>query len=352
MKPATRFLAAGITAVVLLTAAAAFVTLRQVDQGAQSRSLDQLKVAATVERELQANRLSVLQLRATALAQDPAFVDYVTQSLIPNPQLGGAVDSVSISDLLRDRRQGYDIAMVLDARGMPVASSGILLKDHASIRQDALVKDAISQLKPQQGVWVDHGQMLWVAVSPIMRGGALQGVLLAASRVDKSFAVAIARIARSDVALVMQPSPGSEPAPTSGLDGWTDQALSDHLPQLLGVIDQNGKAVQIADGQHGVTAWVTPVQASGGRAALVALAADDSAASMSANAIWLLLGVLGFGFCVLLLVLLHWWRTCLPLQRMLGVIEHATIGDRHLTIRIEGSSMVRRLRDGINRLLS
>jgi hypothetical protein len=36
---------------------------------------------------------------------------------------------------------------------------------------------------------------------------------------------------------------------------------------------------------------------------------------------------------------------------MLGVIELAGHGDRHLTIREQGSFIVRRLRDGINRLL-
>jgi hypothetical protein len=143
-----------------------------------------------------------LQLRGEALAQDSAFVDYVAQSLIPNPQLGGAVDSVSISDLLRERRKGYDIAMVLDYRGTPVASSGILLKDPVSIRKDPLVTAAISQLKPRQGVWLDHGQLLWVAVNPLLRSGALQGVLVTATRVDAAFAVAIGHIARADVALV------------------------------------------------------------------------------------------------------------------------------------------------------
>lgn len=351
MKPGSQFLLKGVAAVVVLTVAAAWVTLHQVDQRAQVRSLQGLKVAATVEHELQSNRISELQLRAAALAQDPAFVDYVAQSLIPNSQLGGAVDSVSISDLLRERRNGYDIAMVLDARGMPAASSGILLKDHASIRDDVLVKAAISQLKPQQGVWVDHGQILWVAVNPLLRGGALQGVLLAASRVDKSFAAAISRIAGTDIALLIQPSPGSEPAPTSGLDGWTDQALSAQLPQVLAVTEPRGQPLKIADGQHGVTAWVTPLRTSGGRAALVALTPDDGAARMDTSALPLLLGVLGFGVCALLLVLLQWWRTWRPLQRLLEVIEHAVEGDRNLTIRVDGSSFVRRLRDGINRWL-
>jgi hypothetical protein len=351
MKAATRFLLVGVVAVLTLTVAAAFVTLRQADQRAQHRSLSQLKVAATVERELGASQLVELQLRAAALAQDSAFVDYVAQSLIPNPQLGGAVDSASMSDLLRERRKGYDIAMVLDFRGTPVASSGILLKDHGSIRQDPLVGDAISQLKPRQGVWVDHGQMLWVAVNPLLRGGALQGVLLTATHVDSAFVMAVGRIAQTDLALVIQPSAGSEPAPSTGLDGWTEQALTAQTPQLLGVTDKNGNAVRLADAQHGVMTWVTPLNASGGRAALVAIGPDEGQAIIDTGALPLLLGIAGFGACALLLVLLHWWRTWLPLQRMLDVIENASAGDRHLTIRVEGSAMVRRLRDGINRLL-
>lgn len=351
MKSATRFLFAGVVAVLTLTVAAAFVTLRQADQRSQNRSLSQLKVAATVERELGASRLIELQLRAAALAQDSAFVDYVAQSLIPNPQLGGAVDSASMSDLLRERRNGYDIAMVLDFRGMPVASSGILLKDHASIRQDPLVRDAISQLKPRQGVWIDHGQMLWVAVNPLLRGGALQGVLVTATHVDNAFAIAVGRIAQTDLALVIQPSPGSAPAPSTGLDGWTEQALTEHTAQLLAVSDKNGKAMRLADAQHGVMTWVTPLNATGGRAALVAIGPDDGQAIIDTGALPLLLGIAGFGTIALLLVLLHWGRTLVPLQRMLDVIENASDGDRHLTIRVEGSTLVRRLRDGINRLL-
>lgn len=351
MKPGNRFLFAGVVATVVLTVGAALVTLGQANRRSHDRSVSQLKVAATVERELQASRLTELQLRAAALAQDPAFVDYVAQSLIPSPQLGGAVDSASISDLLRERRSGYDIAMVLDSRGTPVASSGILLKDHASIRQDALVTAAISQLVPRQGVWVDHGQLLWVAVSPLLRGGALQGVLLAATRVDDTFATAVSRIARTDLALVIEPFPGGEPSPSSRLDGWTENALGLQLEQLLAVTGQSGKAVPLTGAEHGVTTWVTPIKASGGRAALVAIGAEETAGPFSADGLPLLVGVVGFGFGALLLVLLHWWRTWLPLQRMLEVIENASQGDHHLTIRVEGSSMVCRLRDGINRLL-
>ncbi|MEO9214363.1 MAG: hypothetical protein ABI227_01735 [Rhodanobacter sp.] len=352
MKPATQFLLLGVAAVVILATAAAAVTLRQVDHRAQVRLLDQLQGAATVERELQASRLIELQLRAELLAQDSAFVDYVAQSLIPNPQLGGAVDSASISDLLKERRHGYDIAVVLDPSGKLVATSGILLKDHDGIRRDPLVTSAISLLKPQQGVWVDQGRLLWVAVNPLLRGGVLQGVLLTASHVDDAFAIAVSRIARTDVTVLVQPTPGSDPAPSSGLDSWIGQALSARLPAVLGVTAVAGKAMPLTDGQRTVSAWVTPLKTSGGQAALVAIGPDEHAeGGIDVAALPLLAGIGGFGMCALLLVLLQWWRTWLPLQRMLDVVQIASPGDQHLTIRVNGSPMVRRLRDAINRLL-
>ena len=352
MKAATQFLLLGVAAVVLLTAAAAAVTLRQVDHRTQVRVLDQLQGTASVERELQASRLVELQLRAELLAQDPAFVDYVAQSLIPNPQLGGAVDSASISDLLKERRHGYDIAMVLDPQGKPVATSGILLKDHDSIRRDPLVTSAIGRLKSQQGVWVDHGQLLWVAVNPLLRGGVLQGALLTAAHVDDAFAIAVSRIARTDVAVLVQPVPGSDPAPSSGLDSWIGQALSTQLPGVLGVTAVDGNGMQLTDGQRTVSAWITPLKTSSGQAALVAIGPDQHAENrIDVAALPLLIGIGGFGICVVLFVLLQWWRTWLPLQRMLEVIQLANPGDQHFTIRVHGSLIVRRLRDGINRLL-
>lgn len=350
MRPASRSLLLGLVAVVGFAVVAAVGIVWQLAKVAQARSLEQLRATATVEHELQANRLAELQLRADLLARDPAFVDYVAQSLVPNPQWGGAVDSVSISDLLKNRRRGYDIAMVLDTQGRAVAASGVLLKDHASIQRDPLVAAAIGKLQAQQGVWVDHGQLYWVSVSPLLRGGAVQGVLIAASRVDDAFAIAIGRIARTDVALLMEPVPGSALPPSTGL-GWTGAALSAQLGAVLAVSDSTGKSLRLSDGQHVTTTWVTPLQASGGRAALVAIGPDQSSGLIHPTALPLLAGLAGLALCAVLLVLLQWWRTWLPLQRMLTVVERAAQGDRNLTVRANGSAIVERLRDGINRLL-
>ncbi len=64
-----------------------------------------------------------------------------------------------------------------------------------------------------------------------------------------------------------------------------------------------------------------------------------------------LFGAIGFGAAAWLLVLIQCQRTWLRLHWMLDVMERANQGDRNLTIRAEGSAIVRSLRDGINQLL-
>ena len=352
MKPASRFLLFGLVLVAVLGAAAAAGVLWQTRRAAAASALGRLQVAGTVESELQANRLRELQLRAEVLARDTAFVDYVAQSLIPNPQLGGAVDAASISDLLTERRRGYDIAAVLDPQGKLIATSGILLRDPAAILHDPLVLKAIHSLKSVQGTWVDHGELLWVAINPLLRGGALQGVLLTATHVDSAFAIAVGRIARTPVTFAIQPSPGAPPAPaSSGVDDWVTQAISTQLAAVLA--QTSAQALPLAGAQHRTTAWVTPLSTQGGRAALVALAADRASASfMDTAARPLLLGVVVLTALGVLVVLLLWWRTWQPLQDMLELIRRAAqTGDHHLTARVSGSPIVRDLRDSINPLL-
>lgn len=353
MKPATRFLVVGMLLVGTLAAATVSGVVWQTQRVAQVKSLHQLQLTGTVEAELQANRLQELQLHAEVLARDPAFTDYVTQSLIPDPKLGGAIDSASISDLLAERRRGYDIALVLDPRGKPVALSGILLKSHASIQSNPLVTEAISSRKPTQGVWVDHGQLYWVAVNPLLHGTAVQGVLLAATRVDDAFASAVSRIVGTDVAFLVEHAPDVGRAPSSVLNAWATQALARPWPSAFEVTAITGQPLPLADGSsQSATAWVTPLDTSGGRAVLLAL--DSTAGSgrfVDAAAKPLLLGVALLTLSAVLTVWLLWRRTWLPLQRVLEVVQLASNGDQHLTVRTDGSLMVRRLRDAINQLL-
>lgn len=353
MKPATRFLISGLVLVLVLAAAASAGVVWCVHRAANERMLERFKVAGIVGADLQTQQLETLQLRAQLLASDPAFVDYVAQSLIPNPQAGGTVDSLSISELLKQRRNGYDVAMVLDPLGKPVSSSGLLTKDRASIQQDTLVTTSIRELKPVQGTWLDNGQLLWVVASPLLRGNTLEGVLITATRVSNAFASAIGRIARSDVALVAASGSSSLPLSNSGLDGRVLDLLSKQGAQILAASNPGGQIVPLQDGSQLITTWVTPLRASDTQIAVVALdhQGDGEDGNLHTEVISLLSGVLLLGVIAILSVLAQWQSTWLPLQQVVEVVDRAASGDSHMTVRAGGSPIVRYLREGINRLL-
>ncbi|QRN53358.1 hypothetical protein ISN74_18355 [Dyella caseinilytica] len=314
--------------------------------------MERFKVAGMVGADLQARQLETLQLRAQLLANDPAFVDYVAQSLTPNPQTG-AVDSLSISELLKERRNGYDVAMVLDPLGKPVSSSGLWEKDRASVAHDMLVTTSIRELKPAQGTWLDNGQLFWVVSSPLLRGNTLEGVLITAMRVNDAFASTIGRIARSDVALVAASGAVSSPLSNSGIDLRMLDLLAKKSAPILASTSAGGQVVPIQDGSHVITGWVVPLHTLDAQIALVALdhAGDGEDRTTHAEIASLLFGVLALGVIAILCVLIQWQRTWLPLQRVADVVDRAASGDSHMTVRTGGSPIVRYLSDGINRLL-
>lgn len=352
MKPATRFLISGLVLVVALTAAASAGIVWCVHRAADERTLERFKVAGIVGADLQTQQLETLQLRAQLLANDPAFIDYVAQSLTPNPQTG-TVDSLSISELLKERRNGYDVAMVLDPFGKPVSSSGLLTKDRASIPHDTLVTTSIRELKTVQGTWLDNGQLFWVVASPLLRGNTLEGVLITATHVNDAFASTIGRIARSDVALVAASGGISSPLSNSGIDVRVLDLLAKQNAPILAASSTSGQVVPIHDGSQVITTWVVPLRASDAQIALVALdhQGDGEDQNLHAEIVSLQLGVLVLGVIAIFCVLVQWQRTWLPLQQVADVVDRAASGDSHMTVRTGGSPIVRYLREGINQLL-
>lgn len=352
MKPAKRFLLSGLALVVVVTALAAIGVIWQTRLTTQARVQSRLQVAASVEAALQSTRLEVLQAHAQALATDQAFVGYVAHALLPDPAFGGQIDSASIGDLLKQRRHGYAVAMVLDREGKPVAASGILRKDPASIAHDKLVTLCLVSGKAAQGMWVAHGQLLWVAVNPLLRGGTIQGMLLTATPVSDAFAIAVSRIAGVDVALVTRDAPGSISASSTGMSLWATRALTANASAIVDVQSAHGQAVPLSDQQHATTAWATPLNVVDGRAAMLAIDPDADTRSLVDSAAWPILGgVAALGIFAALLIVLQWQRTWLPLERMQELILRAADGDHFMHVRDNGSPIVRYLRDAINQLL-
>ena len=311
-----------------------------------------LAVAPRVEAAFAAQELDTLRLRADHLAMDPAFVDYVAQSLVPNPSLGNAIDSTSITDLLIARRKGYDLAMVLDPDGKPAARSGTLLTNDAQLRSDPAISQVIKTLKPVQEIRVEQGRIILAVAEPLLRGGALQGVLYTAKELGSTFAKAIAHTAGASIALVAAPAPDAANFPESGLAPDILRAIRQSVAaQQAGHARTRALDLHVAAGT--LPALAAPLPARGGEATLVAVDPAFDLASATMGKAWpLWLGILLLAVIASALVVLRWRRTDAPLEQVCAILERGVRGDHDLVIRTRGSATLQRLRDLINGLLA
>jgi hypothetical protein len=354
MKPAARFLLLGLASALFLAIVVASGVIWETHKLAHDRLLDHLQAAGNAEAVLRADRFRELQLRAETLANDPSFVDYIAQSLIPDPKLGGLVDSVSISDLLSERRHGFDIAIILDPKGKSAAASGALLKDDSSIAHEPAVIAVLATHKSTQGLWADHGQLVIFVANPLLKGGVLQGVLLAGSRLDDRFANDIAKVAGTGIALFVPSKTGLQVSFSSGLGAWVGRALDARMQQVIDVKTMAGQELILSDGQRDRTTWVWPMEASGSHAALLALDPDASSDKLiQDSAMPMLYLVLGLWLIGSVFVWWQWSRIYVPLQGMMDIIGRAAQGDHFLNLpTVQSAPIVRNLRDVINRLLT
>ncbi|MDE2087030.1 MAG: hypothetical protein KGI63_07340 [Xanthomonadaceae bacterium] len=347
MSPANRSLALGLLLVLVGTVAAAVGTIQVSRRQALASTRHNVATGAKLLATLERMDMDNLVLRAQALADDPAFVDYVAQSLIPNPQLGGAIDSASIIDQLNERRHGYDVALVLDPAGKPAGMSGLLTRSAADIAKDPLVRRAIASQQPVQGYWLDNDRLLRVAIAPLLRGRSLQGLLVAARHVGVAFSDEVHDTTSVDLALLSTSSPtiplvfsGAAPPSSTEFTRLRGAALSTSgAPKALRVVGwpvAYGLAVPVSNGR---AAW------------LLLPSAGGAPRTVPRKAVLLLSGVACLGLLAALGIVWLWWRTWLPLERMLYIVDRAAAGDGHMTLRTGGSALVRQLRDCLNRLI-
>lgn len=348
MKPSNRFLLRGLLVVTVLTLAIAFVAHGLLRQAAHRRQLERLQQAGLIEQELQTSEFAQLALRAQMLAADRDFVEYVVQSLTPNPAHGGAIDKLSITDLLGERRQAYDVAMVLDTQGQLVSQSGVLARSRDTIAHDPLVAEAIKNGTASEGAWFQDGVLYWVVVSPLTQDHALKGLLVAANQATHLFSQRVAGLSHNDV--VAMTSPSTVAAFSSGVDVPSQNLLSARGADVMALARQGGGPLYVHDDQHGFQTWVTPVRVSGLDLAMLAVdSADDHA--LERNECFVIGGFVLFGAIVALLIVAQWWRTWRPLDQVLDVLDRAANGDRTLVLRTRGSAIVTRIGESFNRML-
>ncbi|GEM_PF-1818633 len=352
MNPAYRSLALGLLGVLILSVAAAAGVIAHARIEARSALLNQDRQAAAIAGILQRSHMRELALRAHVLAADPAFVDYVAQSLLPSPRLGGAVDSASINNLLDERRKGYDAAMVLDAHGDLVTRSGIPLRSTTDFRDDTLVQRVLRTRHAVTGFWSGQGLLTRVAVEPLLRGDTLKGILIAATRVKPDMLEELSSVTHTRAGIVVGNGSGVSVPLSKGLDPTVLGALNRKHPDVLD--DRKGAHfVQLPVDRGVALAWVEPIASSDGHAALVILAPgahDVNAILPPATHVFLagiaILAAIGVGW-----VLLMHRRVSLPIEGMRRILQRAADGENGITLRTGGNASLRRLRDTINGVL-
>lgn len=346
MKPALRYLVGGFG---LVSAAALALYGLWGDPSAQAADAaagEPVRHVAVVASDLRQSAVQALQLRAEALATDPAFSSYVVQAMEPNAAPGGGIDRASIADLLKSSRHGYDGAMVLDAQGRLVASDGAPLDGAAAVSHSPLVTHTRATAKPSSGAWVHDGQLSWVTVNPLVRGGIAEGLLLTFAHVGADYVDAISRHTGAAVALLVEDKGRYRMAEQRLMPTWAKNAL----PQLVAGLPPS--QVSAPDSHLALprdhasdVATVVPLSTATGRAVLVALGPASPApasADWPAVCVWVL-GVLA--------VLWHWWWVERPLQALTDSARAMAHGRHPPEFPLRGSASVRRLARRLNRLL-
>ena len=226
--------AIGSALLVALPAAAAVLAALffggRIADGAVAASLSRSRF---VQEHFRAQRADQLALISRVFSSDPAFTGYVAEAAGAGLGSPRGVDSLSIVDLLADRREelGYDFALVLDPRGHVLARTdrpGEVGQDFSS---DPLVARAIERLTPETGLWTSAGGLYQAAIVPLAAQLDLVGFLVTALAVDDDLAVDMARVGGTDVAFVVSGGDGRVSILASSLDLARSSALARALAE-------------------------------------------------------------------------------------------------------------------------
>lgn len=171
---------------------------------------EKLSSAQLIQDEFVTQKARQLELVTLLVASDPAFVAYIAQSLYQLNDNDNPIDTTSIADLLRERRQqfGFGMAMVATVDGYQVARSDQPTAARRDLSEKPLMKKAISDLIPVSGIWQEGMNLYQAAVVPLARGSNLVGFLLTATPIDDALANDIKQLTGTEVAIIKHQQSG------------------------------------------------------------------------------------------------------------------------------------------------
>lgn len=300
--------------------------------------------AAAVLDLLETQQRDALNSRADIVASNQAFVSYVVQALEPSALPGMGVDSASLGDILRERREqlGFDALGLIGLDGRIIASTSPAFARGRLLSQEAFVDEAITGAKPTNGV-LREGGLLLAAVRPLLLGDSVQGFLLAARRLDGDHTRVLATAADVEVALL---AGDGRPPLAATLVG----DAAEELAAQIGAPGSGRIPLQIAGEAH--VAKIAPLFGDSDRGLGVVLIAPARPAEL-AGALWLPGAVLlGWILLVIALGALQVWRAWLrPLQLLPELLDSAATGDLRRVMPAEGGALPRHIAAAFNRLM-
>jgi serine/threonine-protein kinase len=220
--------------IALAVGAAAVVTYLKGVQVAQRAVDSALATSSGVQKEFEQNRLEQLQLKVQLFAADAGTAEYVAQvsgatSNLPGLSESADRDTLSITDLLKERstQYGFDLGIVLDAKGNVLGRSDQTEAFRESLADDPLVQPAIEKAAPFSGYWRQGDKLYQAAVMPLQQDQTLVGFVLLAQAVNNELCRQVAKTSGAQIAFWMNsgaksrsPSaPGRSPSAAEATDG-------------------------------------------------------------------------------------------------------------------------------------
>ena len=350
---------------VLLAVAAAVIVTRVVGQRIAAEAVDEaLAKSAEAQSSQTQQRLRLLERTLLLIGRDPALINYVATSL-GGDELGlgesSGPDVGSIRDLLIERKEqfGFDLGLVLDARGELLARSDESDAFAVSLAEDPLVAAASEKLSPQSGFWRMEDALYQAAILPLAQDDTLVGFLLLAQRVDAALSQDIARASEAEIAFWLPTASGLALA-ASSLPEDRGQQLAQTFsarPEVMEAI-KLGQPIDRLDVEFGGQHWLvrlgpTAVEGEPTLGAVTSLASGE-AVTRGYNQILDRVVLAGLVSLAIALPLSFWLsrRILKPARVLAEAAEQAAGGNYQTKIAIEGSDELARLGRAFDSLLS
>jgi serine/threonine-protein kinase len=199
MRLATKIFAGAALVVVAALGAALVVTRSRAEAAAQAASVRALRATRAAISDALVSRSRSLRQLTTALAQVPAYVSRIGEGL----RRGDRANLLDQADELR-AQTGAAWVLIVDAAGVLKAWTAQRSKSDEDFSRGALIGRALEG-RTTEGLWIESGperDELYQAVGvPVVdpAGGARYGVIVAALRIDSSFAAQLKRHTDSEI---------------------------------------------------------------------------------------------------------------------------------------------------------